>query len=170
MKEIKKRFREIKKIILKKNYARVPLTQGKFAKIDLRDVEQVCKHNWFYAIDHARAIINNKSIRLHNFIMRRTKKTRVHFKNGDLLDFRKHNLELVSLKFIHQKKGKIKTPTTSQFKGVSWHSRNLVWQAYIRKNKIRKYLGTFENEENAAFAYNEAALKCFGKHAFLNNI
>jgi hypothetical protein len=159
-----------KKIILKKHFARVPLTQGKFAKIDLREVDRVSKHSWFYAIDHARAIIKNKSVRLHNFIMRRTKKTRIHFKNGDLLDFRKHNMELVSLKFIHQKKGKIKTPTSSQFKGVSWHSRNWIWQAYIRVNKIRKYLGSFEDEGEAALSYNEAALKYFGKHAFLNII
>jgi len=163
-------MRKIKKIILRKHFARVPLTQGKFAKIDLQDVERVRKHSWFYAIDHARAIINNKSIRLHNFIMWRTKKTRIHFKNGDLLDFRKHNLELVSLKFIHQKKGKIKRPTSSQFKGVSWHCRNWVWEAYIRKNTIRKYLGTFDSEEKAALVYNEAALKYFGKHAFLNNV
>lgn len=159
-----------KKIILIKHFARVPLTQGKHAIIDLRDVGRVGNHSWFYAIDHARAVINNKNVRLHNFIMRRTKKSRVHFKNGDLLDFRKHNLELVSLKFVHQKKGKIKKATSSRFKGVSWHSRNLIWQAYIRVNKIRKYLGSFEDEGDAAFTYNKAVLKYFGKHAFLNAI
>jgi len=159
-----------KKIILRKHFARVTLSQGKFAKIDLHDVAQVRKHSWFYARDHARAIINNKTIRLHNFIMRRTKKTRVHFKNGDLLDFRKHNLKLVSLKFIHQKKGKIKRRTSSQFKGVSWHCRNWVWEASIRINQIKKYLGTFESEQEAAIVYNEAALKYFGEHAFLNNV
>jgi len=164
------RMKKLKKIILRKNFARVTLSQKKFAKIDLSDVARVKKHCWFYAIDHARAIINGRSVRLHNFIMRMTKKSGIHFKNGNLLDFRKHNLELVSLKFIHQKKGKISTPTTSQFKGVSWHMRSEKWEANIKKNQVRKHLGTFENESNAALAYNEAALKYFGTHAFLNNI
>jgi len=136
--------------------------------IDLQNIQPVGAHSWFYAIDHARAIIKGKSVRLHNFIMRRTKKTRVHFKNGNHLDFRKQNMELVSLKFIHQKKGKISTPTTSEFKGVSWHSKNEKWEANIKKNQVRKYLGSFDNERDAAYTYNEAALKYFGEHAFLN--
>lgn len=159
---------EMKKIILKKSYALVPLTQGKFAVIDRQDIKSVGAHSWYYAMDHARAIIRGKSVRLHNFIMRMTKKTRVHFKNGNHLDFRKQNMERVSIKFIHQKKGKISTPTTSEFKGVSWHIRSEKWEANIRKNRVRKYLGTFENEQKAALAYNEAALKYFGQHAFLN--
>ena len=163
-------LRKPKKIILRKTYALISLSQGKFAMIDHKDLKLVKAHIWFYAIDHARAIIKGKNIRLHNFLMRRTKKSGVHFKNGDSLDFRRKNLELVSIKFIHQKKGKIKIPTSSRFKGVCWHSRNWIWEAYIRVNKIRKYLGTFENEGDAAIAYNEAALKYFGKHAFLNKI
>lgn len=136
--------------------------------IDQQDIKSIGTHSWFWAIDHARAIIKGKSVRLHNFIMRITKKSRVHFKNGNHLDFRRNNLELVSIKFIHQKKGKIKTPTTSKFKGVSWHSGNEKWEARIKKNQVKKYLGSFDNERDAAHAYNEAALKYFGEHAFFN--
>jgi len=76
----------------------------------------------------------------------------------------------VSIKFIHQKKGKIKTPTTSKFKGVSWHSRGGKWEANIRENQVRRYLGIFNNERAAAAEYNKAAIKYFGEHAFLNII
>ena len=160
----------IKKIILRKNHALIPLTQGKFAKIDREDIKLIKNHSWFYAIDHARAIIKGKSVRLHNFLMRRTKKSRVNFKNGDRLDFRRKNMELVSLKFLLQKKGKTKIPTSSRFKGVCWHINSEKWESYIRKNQVRKYLGSFDDERDAAEAYNTAAVKYFGEHAFLNNV
>jgi len=161
---------KIKKIILKKSHALVQLSQGKLAKIDREDIKSVKAHSWFYAIDHVRSIIKGKSVRLHIFLMGKRKRHHINFKNGNHFDFRRKNLEQVSIKFIYQKKGKISTPTTSEFKGVSWHSNSQKWESNIRKNKIRKYLGSFVNERDAAYAYNTAALKCFGKHAFLNII
>lgn len=169
-----------KKILLKKNHALVPLTQGKFAKIDRQDIKAVGAHSWFYAMDHSRtiikemyhvrAIIKGKSVRLHLFLIGKRKRCHVNYKNGDRLDFRRKNLEHVSIKYIHQKKGKISTPTTSIYKGVSFHINSEKWEANIKKNNVRKYLGCFDKEQDAALAYNQAALKCFGEHTFLNKI
>ena len=78
-----------KKIILKKNHALIPLTQGKFAKIDKEDIRSVEVHSWFYAVDHARSIIKGKSVRLHRFLMGKRKRSHINFKNGDRLDFRR---------------------------------------------------------------------------------
>jgi len=161
---------EQKKIILKKNHALVPLSKGKFAKIDREDVKLVGAHSWSYALDHARTIINGKNVRLHLFLMGKRKRCHINFKNGDPLDFRRENLERVTVKFIQQRRGKIKAPTSSRFKGVSWHSTSEKWESYIRKNKVKKYLGSFDSEHEAAKAYNEGALKYFGGHAFLNII
>ena len=53
-------------LIIKKNYALVPLTNGKFAIINLEDVKKVNKHNWYYSggkySDYAWTVINNKKI------------------------------------------------------------------------------------------------------------
>jgi hypothetical protein len=42
--------------------------------------------------------------------------------------------------------------------------------AYIDWQKKRKYLGTFTSEEQAAMAYNKAAIELHGSYAFLNDI
>lgn len=59
---------------------------------------------------------------------------------------------------------------TSGYRGVSWHSRDLQWNAHIRINTKLKYLGKFETSKDAAIAYNLAALQHFGEFAVLNEI
>jgi hypothetical protein len=58
--------------------------------------------------------------------------------------------------------------STSGFKGVSWHNPSQKYRALIRVNSKRLFLGYFTTPESAAKAYNEAALKNFGKHAYQN--
>jgi len=44
------------------------------------------------------------------------------------------------------------------------------WKAQICVNNERIHIGLFENEDEAALAYNEYALDWFGKYASLNII
>src|ERR1017187_4693060 len=44
---------------------------------------------------------------------------------------------------------------TSQFKGLYWDKKCKKWRVTVKGN----YIGVFKNEVDAAFAYNEAALK-----------
>ena len=66
------------------------------------------------------------------------------------------------------------TRTHSIYKGVSYmdNSQKRVkrWLAYIDKDKKRKYLGYFHTQEEAALAYNQAAVENFGEFARLNEI
>lgn len=59
-----------------------------------------------------------------------------------------------------------KSNTTSRFKGVSKVGKR--WQAEIRAGKIRKYLGVFKAEKDAARAYDVAAKELHGDFAYLN--
>lgn len=61
-----------------------------------------------------------------------------------------------------------KKAKTSRFKGVSWHRAASKWNATIKFQRQRIYLGLFESEEDAAMAYNSAALHYFGQFAHLN--
>jgi len=59
---------------------------------------------------------------------------------------------------------------SSKFKGVCWHKNAQKWVAYITKKRKTIYLGCFENEKDAALAYNENAITLFSKFARLNKI
>ena len=51
---------------------------------------------------------------------------------------------------------------SSKFKGVCYHKRGRVWEVNIRANKIRKYLGRFKTEIEAAEKYDLYAIKLGG--------
>lgn len=54
---------------------------------------------------------------------------------------------------------------TSGHKGVSWINRYQCWQATIKFEGKNKFLGRFATREEAATAYNEAALQHHGEFA-----
>lgn len=58
--------------------------------------------------------------------------------------------------------------SSSNYKGVGWKKSSQKWSAYIRCNGVQKHLGYFDNEIDAAKAYNEKAIELFGEYANLN--
>lgn len=59
---------------------------------------------------------------------------------------------------------------TSQYKGVAWMPSRNKWRARIKFMYESIHLGLFDNEVDAAKAYNKAAKSYFGEYALLNNI
>lgn len=61
---------------------------------------------------------------------------------------------------------------TSQYRGVSWSSRDSAWHAYLRTGKSTKFLGAFpatpEGERQAAKVWDKAALEYRGPGTYLN--
>ena len=66
------------------------------------------------------------------------------------------------------KKGK--KNSSSKYKGVNWAKQQNKWRASICVNNKRMHIGYFENEIDAAKAYNAASQKHHGQFAFLNNV
>jgi hypothetical protein len=57
---------------------------------------------------------------------------------------------------------------SSRFKGVSWDAQRGSWQAKVGINGKTTHLGRFADEEDAARAYDAAAVAAFGAYARTN--
>jgi len=90
-------------------------------------------------------------------------------KNHNILDNQRKNLRICT---PSQNRGnsKIMSGFTSKYKGVSWKKQAKKWIAEIQVKGKHIHLGSFENERTAAFAYNLAAKRHFGKFALLNDL
>ena len=93
----------------------------------------------------------------------------IDHKNLNPFDNQKSNLRQATHSQNMMNRSKFSN-TTSKYKGVSWKKSNKKWVAQARYNGIVVYLGSFENELEAARAYNEYAKQYYGEFALLNNL
>lgn len=86
--------------------------------------------------------------------------------NGDGTDNRRGNLRPAdrSLNNANQRQ----KLGVSRFKGVHWHKQAGKWHAQISFRGVRKSLGVHAVEEDAARAYDRAAVEIFGEFARTN--
>lgn len=93
-------------------------------------------------------------------------KTIITYKDGNPLNLKRENIDLINRKKAHGKMEKAKSingkKPTSIYKGVSWSNFAKKWSAYICCDAHKKHLGYFINEEDAAEAYNIAAKERWG--------
>jgi len=85
--------------------------------------------------------------------------------NGDGLDNRRCNLRVASRQ-QNNVNGRKRRGCSSPFKGVSKCGKR--WKAKILVDDKSFYLGSYQNQEEAARAYDSAALHFFGEFAYPN--
>jgi hypothetical protein len=152
------------------------LTRGFNTLIDEADFDTVGRSKWYahetkYAFYAARRIMGLGSktgvfTYLHRYLVDAPPKTDVDHKNGDCLDNRGNNLRVLDR--TRNMQNSRRSCGKSRFKGVgaAWKEGN--WTARIRVDGIVIHLGTHPSQENAAKAYDDAAVKYFGEFACTN--
>lgn len=149
------------------------MNRGRFALVDDEDFDRVSKIHWFVN-DNGYAMAGGfhgmpTRARMHRFILGKKAGKYTDHINGDKLDNQRANLRVCTnaqnMRNIPPKK-----QNTSGFKGVTWQEDCKRWKAQIKVNYKNIHIGIFKIKEDAARAYNEAALKYFGKFAWINTV
>lgn len=151
---------------------------GRVALIDDNDFELVNQYRWRileewrsgrnrgpYAIANIRRADGClTTLRMHCLIMGCTE---IDHCDGNGLNNQQYNLRVATDSQNHgnERPG---TGGTSRFKGVYWDRHRQKWQAAVKVDRKKHYLGRFEDEEDAARAYDAAALEAWGEYAWLN--
>ena len=158
---------------------RIKLTQGKYAVVDDADYAWLNQWKWtaakylngnFYAVRYSPMKKGKhyqiSMARLILGLERGDKRQADHIYHNTL-DNRRDNLRLCTIQQNHMNQ-KPSLKSSSRFKGVGWHKMAKKWKASIKISGKSKHLGNFTKEENAARAYDTAAIKEFGEFACLN--
>jgi hypothetical protein len=154
----------------------IPLTQGKYTKVDDEDYDWLMQWKWFflngaYAARHTKGSRNTKRkfVFMHREICHTPAEMETDHIDGDGLNNQRGNLRHCTSQQNNRNRG-IRENHISGFKGVSWRSDAKKWRAYINlnMNENTTFLGLYSNPEEAARAYDVSARKAFGEFAHLN--
>lgn len=153
---------------------------GRVALVDDADYDLVMAYRWNiretlrpgrrtygpYAEAYARRDGRATKVQMHGLI---TGWLMVDHKDHDGLNNQRSNLRpATTAQNNHNQRPRI--GHSSQYKGVTWHKKIRKWQATIKIGGKCRYLGVFAVEQEAARAYNAAALEAYGEYAHLNDV
>lgn len=152
--------------IVDDGFARVPLTRGKYAIIDLSDVETVKAYQWYFDGKYASTNLPNRTkLRLHKLLTDVDDGMVVDHISMDKLDNRRANLRECKPSDNNHNRS---TTNPHGLRGITWNKRKQKWAAQISIGDKNKGLGYYLTKEDAALAYDKIASELYGEHARLN--
>jgi hypothetical protein len=159
-----------------KAFRRIHLSEGKYALVDQKDFYLVNELDWIikedfdsiYAVRFFKEAGNRSKLNsMHRFICEPPEGKFIDHKNCYGLDNRRENLRPATHSQNTCNRPKRKN-TTSRFVGVHFSKKMRKWVAQIKYHGGKKWLGCYDNEIDAARAFDRAAIKYHGEFARLN--
>lgn len=161
----------------------IPLTQGKVALVDDADFDAVSQFKWsavlFPLYPGGESYIAFRNVMLpngrwsaqsmHVFLMEPPQGLVTDHHNHNTLDNQRSNLRIATRAQNQQNRGAFRNNKCG-FKGVYFEKHVGRFRANISANGKRHSLGYHQTAEQAAAAYNEAAVRLHGEFAVLNEI
>jgi HNH endonuclease len=150
----------------------IQLSKDQIALIDDEDFALISEFNWRAQQNqdgrwYAMAWNSYPNFLLmHRYVMAANDGEWIDHRNGNGLDNRKENLRVCTPSENQARKGP--QGITSLFKGVHWESARGKWKAVVTKDGKSHFLGRYDNEVEAAEAYDGAAKELFGEFAYTN--
>ena len=150
----------------------IKLTLGKYAIVSLEDYERLNQRRWralrspkcFYAVRSEKG----KTRYMHNEVMPPLPGFVVDHIDHNGLNNSQPNLQLATRSQNAYNRRKTSSKCTSKYKGVCFNKREGKWISSIKVEGKRIYLGYFDNQIDAAKAYDKAAKEYHKNFAVLN--
>jgi hypothetical protein len=148
----------------------IQLTRGQVCLIDAVDWDVVRSYRWSFHRCRTKTYaktsepLTNRTIYMHRFLLGEPDGVEVDHVAGAGLDNRRSNLRLSSALQNQQNRAK-RGGVSSRFKGVTFNRQTGRWRANITEGGKQHFLGSFDREEDAASAYDQAAVASFGEFA-----
>jgi len=127
--------------------------------------KHLLNRKWYQCADGR--IAKAEGGRIHRFIIDCPDGHVVDHINGNTLDNRKSNLRICK-QTENTYNGRKRVVGTSKYKGVHFDKGTKKWRARITPGGKSIHLGLYETQEEAAIAYDNAAIKYYGEFACLN--
>jgi hypothetical protein len=155
----------------------LPLSNSsRCAIVDKADAELTSGHTWrlcdngYVVTSLPRVNGKNRNIGLHRFLLglEHGDGIQCDHRNRDRLDCRRDNLRLATPDLNGRNRSSYSN-NTSGYKGVSFDKRTGRWEASIKLNYRKQFLGYFDTAQDAALAYDAAAREAHGAFASPNS-
>jgi len=155
---------------------KIPLSRNMDALVDDEDYEMLSKYKWYatkgantyYAIRHNPRNKEKQTLTLmHRFILNVPDGMVTDHIDQDGLNNQKHNLRICT-RTQNNRNMKLYNSNTSGYRGVYYDNRVNKWYSHIQVNGVALHIGMYFTKEDAAMAYNDAAIKHHGDFASLN--
>jgi hypothetical protein len=148
---------------------RIPITGGLYAYVDAADYEVISRHHWrLVGGGYAGRYEKGKCVLMHRQLMNPPKGMVVDHVSGNRLDNTRNNLHVCTPAENCRNRPK-RRGSSSVYLGVYWVKQRNKWMAVIcLGGKRNRTIGYFDDETDAARAYDRAAVVHFGEAARLN--